>query len=144
MGLFDRPAEKEALDALKKEPAIEGLTNALQKLKDADWQYAVNNMRDLRLIAQEDPHEPDTLDCHPLLREHFDEKLKENNPEAWREAHGRLYEYYKSSAKELPDTIEEMSPLFAAVIHGCEAKRYQEVYDEVYRKRIRRGNEYSM
>ena len=35
MGLFDRPAEKGALDALRKEPAIEGLTDALQKLSEA-------------------------------------------------------------------------------------------------------------
>ena len=55
MGLFDRPAEKGALDALRKEPAIKGLTDALQKLKDADWQYAVANLRDLRLLAAARP-----------------------------------------------------------------------------------------
>jgi hypothetical protein len=105
MGLFDRPSEKGALDALKKEPAIEGLTNAIQKLNDTDWQYAINNLRDLRLISRADPHEPDTLDCHPLLREHFGEQLKATNPAAWREGNNRLYEYYKASAKELPDTL---------------------------------------
>lgn len=141
MGLFDRPAEKGALDALRKKPAIKGLTDALQKLSNADWEYAVNNLRDLRLIAQEDPHEPDTLDCHPLLREHFGEKLKESNADAWREAHGRLYEYYKSSAKELPDTLEEMAPLYAAVVHGCQAGRHQEALDEVYWRRILRQDE---
>ena len=142
MGLFDRPAEKGALDALRKEPAIAGLTDALQKLSDADWKFAVNNLRDLRLIAEQDLHEPDTLDCHPLLREHFGEKLKSENRDAWREGNNRLYEYYKSIAKELPDTFEEMMPLFAAVGHGCQAGKYQEAYDEVYRKRIRRENEY--
>lgn len=141
MGLFDRPAEKEALEALRKEPAIQGLTNALQKLKDAAWHYAVNDLRDLRLIAQADPRESETLDCHPLLREHFGEKLEAENPGAWREAHGRLYEYYKSVAKELPDTLEEMSPLYAAVLHGCQAGRYQEAYNDVYLKRIRRWND---
>jgi tetratricopeptide (TPR) repeat protein len=142
MGLFDRPAEKGALDALRKEPAIEGLTVALHKLNDMEWRYAVNNLRELRLIAPEDLHNIDELDCHPLLREHFDEKLNAENQIAWREAHRRLYEYYKSSAKELPDTLEEMTPLFAAVIHGCQAGKYQEALDEVYWKRIQRGNEY--
>ena len=139
MGLFDRPAEKGALEALRKEPAIQRLTDTLQKLKDADWKYAINNLRNLRLIAQEDPHEPDTLDCHPLLREHFGEKLKAENPEAWREAHGRLYEYYKAAAKEFPDTIEEMAPLFVAVLHGCQAGRHHEALNEVYWRRIQRG-----
>jgi hypothetical protein len=141
MGLFDRPAEKGALDALRKEPAIEGLTEALQKLTAADWQYAVNDLRELRLIAQEDPYEPDTLDCHPLLREHFGEQLKEMNPAAWREGNNRLYEWYKTSAKELPDTLQEMAPLFAAVMHGCQAGRHQEAFFEVYWKRGNRQNE---
>jgi tetratricopeptide (TPR) repeat protein len=142
MGLFDRPAEKGALDALRKEPAIDGLTDALQKMSGADWKYTVNDLRNLRLIAQEDPYDPDALDCHPLLREHFGEQLKETNPAAWREGNNRLYESYKVTAKEFPGTIQEMTPLFAAVMHGCQAGRHQEVLDEVYWKRIQRGNKF--
>lgn len=152
MSLFDRPAEKGALEVLRKEPGIEGLNDALQELKDADWQFAVENLRDLGLIArpsisplwdssQSGVQDPELLDCHPLLREHFGEKLKANNPKAWREAHGRLYEYYKSSAKEYPDTIEEMAPLYAAVVHGCEAGRHLEAFLEVYLRRIQRGEQ---
>jgi tetratricopeptide (TPR) repeat protein len=141
MGLFDRPAEKGALEALRKEPAIAGLTDALQELKDAPWQFAVANLRDLRLLAAPDAIDPDELDCHPLLREHFGEQLKEANPAAWSEGNNRLYDYYKTSAKELPDTIQEMAPLFAAVMHGCQAGKHQEAYDEVFRKRIRRDQD---
>jgi len=142
MGLFDRPAEKGALDALRKEPAIENLTNELQKLKEADWLYAVNNLRELRLLAEQDPYESHTLDCHPLLREHFGEKLKAENSATWREGNNRLYEYYKASAKEFPDTLQEMAPLYAAVLHGCQAGLHKKAYDEVYVKRIRRENEH--
>ena len=87
-------------------------------------------------------HESDVLDCHPLIREHFGEKLKQNNPEAWKEAHSRLYEYYKKQTKEYPDTIEEMLPLYRAVAHGCRAGRYQEVLDDVYIKRILRSSDH--
>ncbi|MBI5951347.1 MAG: TIR domain-containing protein [Chloroflexi bacterium] len=151
MGLFDRPAEKGAVDALRKEPVIVGLTDALQKLGEAQWKYAVENLRKLRLLAHSSFDSPalragasnaqDELDCHPLLREHFGEQLKEGNPAAWREGNNRLYEYYKTSAKELPDTLQEMTPLFAAVLHGCQAGRHQEALDEVLWKRIRRGQE---
>jgi len=96
MGLFDRPVEGGAIDALKARPAIEGLTSELQELSYADWQFALNNLRTARLLAEKDPNEPDTLDCHPLIREHFGEKLKESNPGAWKEAHSRLYEFYGS------------------------------------------------
>jgi len=144
MGLFDRPAEKGALDALRKKPAIKGLTDALQKLSDAQWKYAVNDLRELRLLAPEDPHASDELDCHPLLREHFGEKLKTENIKTWQEAHGRLYEYYKSTAKELPNTLEEMVPLYAAVMHGCQAGKYDEVFWDVYYQRIHRGEGFSL
>jgi len=143
MGVFDRPATRGAVDALRKPPTIRGLTNALQKLKDVDWQYAIKNLRDLRLISQADPYEPDILDCHPLLREHFGEKLKTKNLSSWRKAHDRLFEYYKSVSKELPDTVEEMTLLYMAVVHGCMAGRYQDAI-MVYSLRIlRRSAQFS-
>jgi len=149
MGLFDRPAESGALEALRAEPAIEDLTENIQKLSETNWKYAVDNLQELRLLARPSTtpgldtsprdystsgsaqdHNGEELDCHPLLREHFGEKLKAENQEAWREGHNRLYEYYKASAKEYPDTLEEMAPLFAAMMHGCQAGRYQEALVE--------------
>jgi tetratricopeptide (TPR) repeat protein len=141
MGLFDRPAEKGALDALRAEPVIEGLTDSLQHLGNANWQYTINSLRDLRLLAEADPNEPETLDCHPLLREYFGEKLKAGKLEAWKKGHSRLFEYYSLSAKVLPNTIEEMTPLYAAVMHGCQAGRYQETFHHVFWRRIQRGND---
>jgi tetratricopeptide (TPR) repeat protein len=142
MGLFDRPAAKGALDTLLAPPAIAGLTANAQNLPVAKWQFAVKRLRELRLLAEKDETRPDTLDCHPLVREHFGEKLPQQNPAAWKEAHSRLYEYYKNlTAKELPDTLEEMEPLFAAVAHGCLAGRHQKTLDDIYWTRILRGQE---
>ncbi len=140
MGLFDRSADGGAIKAVKANPPIKGLTSELNELSNEMWQYALNNLREAKLLIKEGQHRPDTLDCHPLIREYFGEKLKASNPDAWKEAHSRLYEYYKSQAKEYPDTLEEMTPLFAAVAHGCEAGRYQEVLDKVYNRRIQRKN----
>jgi tetratricopeptide (TPR) repeat protein len=72
------------------------------------------------------------------VREHFKQQLKRDRPDAWREANNRLYEYLKSTAKEFPETVEEMSPLFAAVLHGCAAGRHEEAFDEVFQRRIQR------
>jgi tetratricopeptide (TPR) repeat protein len=140
MGLFDRPAEGGAIEVLRAAPSIKGLTSKLGDLPTDDWRFALNNLRRAGLLAKEDPVMPDTLDCHALIREHFGEKLKGNNPEAWKAAHSRLYEYFKNRAEEYPDTIEEMSPLYSAVAHGCQAGRYQDAMDEVYWRRIRRGD----
>lgn len=142
MGLFDRSADGGAIKALKSDPPIEGLTSELGELSDEKWHYALNNLRKARLLAKEEHHKPDTLDCHPLIREHFGEKVKVSNSAAWKEAHSRLYEFYKSQAKEYPNTMEEMIPLLIAVTHGCEADRHQEVLDEVLWRRVHRSNEH--
>ncbi len=148
MGLFDRPAEVGALAVLREAPVIPRLTDRLFKsrrkpLSDRDWDRAVTKLRRARLLLERDPDKPGALDAHPLVREHFGEKLKNSNPDAWREAHSRLYEYYRDlPEKELPDTLDEMMPLYAAVAHGCQAGRYQETMDEVYWRRVCRGNEY--
>jgi len=142
MGLFDRPAETGAIDVLRAAPAIKGLTSKIGDLPIEDWRFALNNLRRAGLLAKEDPVMPDTLDCHALIREHFGEKLKGDNLEAWKKAHSRLYEYFKNQAKDYPDTIEEMSPLYSAVAHGCHAGRYQDAMYEVYRHRIRRGDDF--
>ena len=122
-------------------PPIPGLTGHAGRLSEADWLRLLAKLRRLKLIAPEGHHRPDVVDAHPLVREHFGEQLRREVPAAWREAHGRLYEHYKSAAKEYPDTIEEMAPLYAAVAHGCRAGRHQEALDEVYWRRIQRGEE---
>jgi len=147
MGLFDRPVEAGAIEVLKSAPAIPGLTGRLVKLAPVKWNYAVNRLRELGLLAKGDTKDARKakaggLDCHPLVREYFGERLKQENPGAWQEAHTRLYEYYrKLPKKECPDTLEEMAPLFSAVAHGCLAGRHQETMSEVFWKRITRGEE---
>jgi tetratricopeptide (TPR) repeat protein len=179
MGLFDRPADLGAIEALLAEPVIPGLTDGLHLAggvhlrSSPEWKFAIKDLQELRLLAK--PHclnhdssdfydyydkasssahhqkikeitqitQITVLDAHPLVREHFGEKLQQEQPEAWKEAHSRLYEYYKNlPEKELPDTLEEMEPLFAAVTHGCLAGLHTKVWEEVYWKRIKRENEH--
>jgi hypothetical protein len=118
VGYFNRPAEPAALKLV------------LPKMEDRKYRAALNRLHDARLILTTDPAKP--LDCHPLIREHF-------ASEATRKVHARLYEHYKTQAPERPDTLEEMTPLFYAVYHGCQAGRHQETLDNVYFGRIRRG-----
>lgn len=141
MGLFDRSADGGAIKAVIADPPIKGLTSELGELSYERWQYALNNLREAKLLIKENQHRQDVLDCHPLVREYFGAKLKSSNPAAWKEAHTRLYVYYKSHAKEFPDTIEEMAPLYLSVAHGCQAGRHQETMDDVYWRRILRGEE---
>jgi hypothetical protein len=71
LGLFDRPADEKALEALVKSPAIRGLTESLIDLRPTEWQMILARLRRARLLAGEDPHNPAQLDTHPLVREYF-------------------------------------------------------------------------
>lgn len=140
LGLFDRPADAASLAALRKSPPIPALTDHTEKLSEADWLRVIEKLRRHKLIAPASQHHPDDdLDAHPLVREHFGQQLKDEFPDAWREGNSRLYEHLRDTTKELPDTIEEMIPLYAAVAHGCAAGRHQEALDAVYWRRISRG-----
>jgi tetratricopeptide (TPR) repeat protein len=141
LGLFDRPADGPSITALRKAPVIAGLTDHINESLEADWMRALQRLRKCRLIAEESHHDPDELDAHPLVREHFGQQLRGRIPDAWREANKRLYEHLKSTAKEFPETVEEMSPLYASVAHGCAAGRHQEALEDVYYRRIQRGKE---
>lgn len=139
MGLFDRPAPVGAIDALRA-PAINGITSALKGISDVNWQRALANLRKAGLLGPPNDSEPDTLDCHPLVRDYFGDRLKRSRRAAWREGHTRLFAYYRDSAKEFPDTLDEMMPLYSAIMHGCAAELHQEAFNDVYWRRIRRGS----
>ncbi len=143
LGLFDRPATKPEIDAVLAEPPIDDLTARLHELEELQRAKTVEKLRGLGLLAPLSTHAPDELDAHPLVREHFGERLEKDYPEAWKAGHERVYEYLKGPGckKNLPDTAEEMAPLFAAVLHGCAAGRHQEALHDVYWRRIERGRE---
>jgi tetratricopeptide (TPR) repeat protein len=141
LGLFDRPADQEALAALLTPPAIPDLTGRIMAVAEGDRHDCLTRLRRLGLLAPASSHRVGDLDCHPLVREHFGDLLRLQFPAAWQQGNLRLYEHYKSIAKELPDTLEEMMPLFYACAHGCRAGRQQETLEEMYWKRICRENE---
>ncbi len=142
LGLFNRPADRDAMAALRAAPAIADLTDTLQGLSETNWQRLIAKLRRAKLIAAPNPDQPDTLDAHQLVREHFGQQLKQRCSEAWREGNNRLYEYLKQATQEFPKTLEEMTPLYAAVTYGCRAQRYQDALLEVYLPRISRGSQF--
>ena len=141
VGLFDRPASGDCLAALRRRPAIPGLTDAIIDLDEGAWQRAVARLRDVRLLAPRDPSAPDALDTHPLVREWFGQRLERTNPVAWRTAHGRLYEHLRDTTQEgKTPKLEDLAPLYQAIPHGCRAERHQEALDDIFIGRIcRRG-----
>lgn len=175
LGLFDRPATPDCLGALRDTPAIDGLTDSLVTLMDAQWNLAVTRLVQLGFV-EEQPWDPplisgyseeeaqrvkakrilfvdappshiaddrrtagNALDAHPLIREYFAKRLRDSTSEAWRVAHGRLYEHLRDSVPYWPEGVDGLQPLYQAVVHGCQAGRAAETREDVYRDRILRG-----
>jgi AAA ATPase domain/TIR domain len=137
VGLFDRPASGDCLTALRRKPVIPGLTDTTVDLDEGAWQRAVVRLRDVRLLTPQDPSAPDALDAHPLVREWFGQRMEHANPEAWRAAHGRLYEHLRDTTQEgKTPTLEDLAPLYQAIPHGCRAGRHKEALDKIYTDRI--------
>jgi hypothetical protein len=142
LGLFDRPADEKAIDALLEPPSIQGLTESLTNLSPVEWRKILAKLRRARLLAGEDPHNPWCLDTHPLVREYLGEQLRSQRTDAWKECHRRLFYYYQALAPPLPDSFREMEPLFLATVCGCNAGIFHAALHEVYIPRIQRGDEF--
>lgn len=139
LGLFDRPAAPDELRALRAAPAIAGLTDRLEAA--GAWESALARLRDLGLIAKAPKAgcaADGGLDAHPLVRTHFADDLPEAAAKA---GHDRLYRHLTAKAKLLPDTLAELRPLYLAIPHGVAAGHAQAVLEEVYWRRILRGDQ---
>ena len=135
LGLFDRTASANCLAALRQHPPIEGLTDQLVGLDEEDWNIAVHSLVDLGLISNDEG----TLDAHPLVREYFAARLRDEDAAAWTEGHRRLFEHLCAATEHRPDTLDGLQPLYQAIAHGCQAGLHQWVCVDVYRDRILRG-----
>jgi len=141
LGLFDRPATIKAIEAISMH-LIPDLTENIQNLTELEYYKMLHNLRELGLISYKSYSSTDVIDVidsHPLVREHFGEKLKKRNMQSWKFAHNKLYEFYKNlPQKKYPNTLEEMEPLFFAVMHGCLAGNHLEALIDIYFERIYR------
>ncbi|WP_333878150.1 SMEK domain-containing protein [Methylobacter sp.] len=140
MGLFDRPmdaAEKAVLIA--KASHAEPLRGLTAKERQA---VELRLEKSGLLLGKKGSFGYLKWDTHPIIRAYFGEKFKENHSEAFKQAHWVLAcYYYDLPEKELPDTLEEMQPLYRAMVHGCLAEEYERVLAEVYYQRIARNQE---
>ena len=141
LGLFDRPADAGCMDALRQAPPIPDLTEHLAGLGQAEWERALERLQKLRLLhVHRDNSGSYAVDTHPLVREHFAAALK--GSDSWRAAHRRLYEHLCAMTNEgEAPTLEDLQPLYQAVVHGCQAELQQEACTEVYWARIGRQEE---
>ena len=118
---------------------IEGTSfnDVLVKMSELDFKDLVDGLVDWRLISYDETKMSYTT--HPLIKTYFETAFYDEDKKL---CHKRIYEYFGEHAPERPETLEEMQPLFEQVYHGCSAGLYDEAYNEVYRQKIDRKNEF--
>jgi TIR domain len=143
VGLFDRPATAGCVAALSAAPAIEGLTEPLIGLTGTGLNLVLRGLEHARLITvQRDRGALIAVDAHPLVREYFALRVRDTSPAAWATAHRRIYDHLTTTTVEgEKPSLNDLQPLYQAVIHGCHANHHQAALDNVLLARIRRGNE---
>ncbi|MFO0942773.1 MAG: hypothetical protein U0930_18700 [Pirellulales bacterium] len=137
MGLFDRTANAGCIEALRKDGGITGVSDAVAGIHQADWKDTLTRLTDHNLVFSD--RKTQSLDAHPLIREYFAAQLKREQPEAFRAAHSRLFDYLCENTPHRPDGLDGLAPLYEAVTHGCLAGRHSEANHMVYDDRILRG-----
>jgi len=140
LGLFDRPMSRE-----EKKVLIETAQHAkpLRPLTVKQWQSLEQCLeKGGLLLGKKGKFEILEWDAHPIIRSYFEQHFKNKHKQDFNQAQSILFAYYQSlSEKYLPDTLEEMLPLYRATSHGCLAGEYTKAF-EVYRARICRDYEY--
>ncbi len=111
-----------------------GFNNALVKMSELDFKDLVNGLVDWRLISFDEAEK--TYTTHPLIKGYFESAFDEKEKKL---CHKQIYQFFGKLAKDKPQTLEEMQPLFEQVYHGCSAGLYDEVFDNVFREKIDRG-----
>ncbi|MEW6619921.1 MAG: hypothetical protein AB1422_11400 [bacterium] len=97
---------------------------------DFHFQRMVDNLCQRRLITKGSDN---TYTTHPLIKGYFESIFDKKEKKL---THKAIYEYFGKIAKDKPETLEEMQPLFEQVHHGCSARLYDEVWKDVYRDKI--------
>jgi hypothetical protein len=140
LGLFDRPADAGCIAALRSNGGIPGISDDVASLSSDDWQITLAHLAEHRLVFAD--RTTQSLDAHPLVREYFARRLRKQKSDAWRAAHRRLYEHLTTTTQEgTTPTLEDLQPLYQAVVHGCLAGMYREARRDTYRGRILRREE---
>lgn len=134
MGLFDRPAEAGAIQALRS-TSIPGLTDSLKELGSDDWIELKRLLRDNGLLLAENTFSMGDLDAHPLVREYFGDSLRKQKKSAWLNGHRCLCSYLAANTEQHPDEATSMARVYSAVNHGCSAADYCHSFDSLLRRR---------
>lgn len=145
---LDEQQWAEALDRLERKGLVTRIFYQPVITRGYNEQQARDALKGVRRLAEAVEFYPpplssacgeQSLDVHPLVRERFARRLRQENMQAWREAHRRLFEHWRGRTPYWPEGLPGLQSLYQAIVHGCRAGLHPETYNKVYRDRVLRG-----
>jgi tetratricopeptide (TPR) repeat protein len=140
LGLFDGPAPMPALHQVRA-TSLPGLTNELHASSTSEVNRAIASLVAANLVHDRVLQEG-TIDCHPLVRAYFQEKLEHELADSAKEAHRILFRHFSGLAPDLPTTVPQVAQLVEAITHACRSGLEIEALDQIYKKRIQHGDQF--
>ncbi len=134
LGLFDRPVRRDVFFKLYDPQHSCELTKELAGKNETHLRRVLTSLADLGLV-QFSPGASPYVDCHPLVRQYFADRLLDFGKAPNRKMHSVVFEELQTLAPELPANARENAVLFQAVRHGVLAGKYQQAVS-LYEKRI--------
>lgn len=138
ISMFDRAVSQEDLLKFISIEKVPNLTENLKAFDQDRWRYTVDLLEEAQLIVTQRKGKQLMLDCHPIVRDVVSFYLETENYETWVTAHSMIFDFLVSNAVAEPSNMNELEPLFRAVIHAIQAARINEAF-VVYFEKIKKG-----
>lgn len=132
LSLFDRAVEYSELQMLFDKPGVAHLTDGLPKIFSLQWGALIRYLKNAQLIMEYCIGEEVFLDIHPMIREYYNNQLKQEFSDSYVQGNRYLSDYYIMKAEEQYNEHEKINYYFRAMIHGCKAGEYLKMYKEIY------------
>ena len=135
LALFLDSASRKHLDALFRKPAVAGLTGVLTKLSWPERDAVIFELARSGLVQKDAEHHWQALTLHPIIHEHFRNKLRDGHRAAWRAGNRLMAEELSPAGCESPSSDSAALLLLASLVHRCRAGDHREAY-ELYKKHV--------
>lgn len=115
-----------------------GVTDIIFSLTDAEFMYVIKELISSKLLNSKIVNGEETLECHPLIKDCLLKELQTSKLEQWKIGNKLIFDHLLVLSPNDPHRMEDMEPLFRAVVHGTRAGNFEEAFD-LYFSKIKKG-----
>lgn len=136
VSLFDSAVSIDDLERLRAD-VIPQLTDSIRTLQFEDIRLEYEDLSMLSMLSTN--RKVTAIDCHPMIREYYRERLAGTRPDAWQHANEVLFARAISVAPDNVASEADLDVLYSAARHACRSGKYSEAWRDIFLPRIRQN-----